>query len=390
MGKKLYSSPNVIELACWEEFEPTITQLHSDVEGRGLTGSTRLLFRGQSNASWAVQTTLERFNSSPYSFQDYHDLMKQALPEIEAYTSDRRWRIAPASRYASWARKYDPASRGVFLSYPFMVYLRHHGFPSPLLDWSRSPNVASFFAFRSNSPSVDRCAIYVYCSDVGCGRSVGTLGPNIISLRHDVSTHRRHFIQQCEYTVCGQFTDEWHYSPHELGFSMDWNHEQDALWKITLPRSERDKVLRKLDSCNLNAYTLFSSEDALMETIAERSRYNRQSIATWPAVRLGDGTARRLVRIECNNHFEGRSPKPFWRSTRRRDKKEPTVPTIVIASGAPKKGQHILRRRIRKQQLSKKKPSIVKIRNLSTMAIIAMKLNIIGRQLRLISARLAA
>jgi len=29
-----------------------------------------------------------------------------------------------------------------------MTRLRHHGFPSPLLDWPQSPYIAAFFAFN--------------------------------------------------------------------------------------------------------------------------------------------------------------------------------------------------------------------------------------------------
>ena len=44
-----------------------------------------------------------------------------------------------------------------------MAYLRHHGFPSPLLDWSRSAYVAAYFAFnKAVEASNGRVSIYVF------------------------------------------------------------------------------------------------------------------------------------------------------------------------------------------------------------------------------------
>lgn len=48
--------------------------------------------------------------------------------------------------------------------------------------------------------------------------------------------------------------------------------DQDALWKIVIPASERTKVLTRLDKYNLNAFSLFDSEESLMETLAFRAR----------------------------------------------------------------------------------------------------------------------
>jgi len=45
---------------------------------------------------------------------------------------------------------------------------------------------------------------------------------------------------------------------------------QDVLTKFDIPVTERNKVIKRLDAFNLNASSLFGSEDSLMETLATR------------------------------------------------------------------------------------------------------------------------
>jgi FRG domain len=157
--------------------------------------------------------------------------------------------------------------------YRYMVYLRHHGFPSPLLDWSRSRYVAGFFAFREPVPADGHRSIYVYC-EMPRGMKGGAVGePTIRHMGPYVRSHRRHFRQQSDYTICGNFNDgAWSYHPHEEVFG---NRQADILWKFNVPSAERLKVLQILDEYNLNAFSLFDSEETLLETMWFRERILR-------------------------------------------------------------------------------------------------------------------
>jgi hypothetical protein len=70
--------------------------------------------------------------------------------------------------------------------------------------------------------------------------------------------------------MCVKFEDKaWAFAPHDEVYRMN-NTRQDPLWKATIPVTERTKALRHFDKFNLNEFTLFASEEGLLEMLAMR------------------------------------------------------------------------------------------------------------------------
>ena len=81
-------------------------------------------------------------------------------------------------------------------------------------------------------------------------------------------THKRHFLQQALYTYCVKFDNgKYIYCNHEEAFDRK-EKEQDILKKFIISKEERSKVLEKLNMMNINAYSLFGSEESLLATLA--------------------------------------------------------------------------------------------------------------------------
>lgn len=69
--------------------------------------------------------------------------------------------------------------------------------------------------------------------------------------------------------MCGSMdsTNEWCFDSHQKVFDKGRRSEQDLLWRFDLPSGERVSVLRLLNEYNLNAFSLFDSDETLLETM---------------------------------------------------------------------------------------------------------------------------
>ncbi len=154
-----------IDLGTWNDLEEEVEKLHAFLNSKRTEEYTTIskpLFRGHKSSEWKLETTLERYLNRQVTVEQYNNYLLRIKPAIESYTGIK------------WELKNDVSLNEEFFNgppnYDFMAYARHHGFPSPLLDWSQSIYIALFFAFHNASPD-ERVAIYAFVEFLGQGKA---------------------------------------------------------------------------------------------------------------------------------------------------------------------------------------------------------------------------
>lgn len=256
-----------IDLRSWPAFKRRIEDLYSEAERLRKKGGHHVsnpLFRGLPDSGWCLETTLEREIGANLTLEKYyhHHLVPALRALSQTFTLSLPCPLPPLPALIRDIQCNLPL-------YEEMAALRHHGFPSPLLDWSRSPYVAAFFAFSPlPSKRVKRVAIFAFQDVLGNGHSYSSASPFIRRLGRWGSVHGRHWAQQSEYTIAVHETDKGiAFHSHDAAFG-GVEHNQDRLIKYTLPLTERERAIQDLVRMNVTEHSLFGTTDSLVRTIA--------------------------------------------------------------------------------------------------------------------------
>ena len=259
MEKKYYKT---ISLKSWEDFI------------KDIASKTRLewIFIGQSNADWDLKTSLERANivsSFPSYEEEYLNEFKRGA---KFYLKDEEL----PSTQLEW-----------------FSMIQHFGAPSRLLDFTKSPYIAAFFAFERANPQDEAVAIWVLNKNFLYQQALYFFKDKNISISStshytfDDNTFERVFLKSleedfdCVFPIESKQINQRYFLQQAL-FLCQGNPEKpiieqlefiskdilhETIIKVIIPISEKKKVLQDLLKMNISPASLFPGLDGFAQSL---------------------------------------------------------------------------------------------------------------------------
>ena len=236
------------KLHSWFDF---VEFLEAGKPGAPISAHGNYVWRGQQLSTWQLSTSLDR------AFGQRGWISGQKSEELE-----RRSRIhLDRFRYAARGRR--GASPSSLKENEWWAVGQHYGLATPLLDWTRSPFAAAYFAFEqpSTAAATEHRAVFALDQRAVVARSSElTNGPVLESGRPPVLDFFDPLIDENARLVSqgGLFTRA------PIGLSIeDWvakafeDSNTSVLLKVLIPDGDRAVCLQSLDRMNINHLSLF-------------------------------------------------------------------------------------------------------------------------------------
>jgi hypothetical protein len=230
----------------WDQFKASVAG----------TQPYEFIFRGHRSNQWRLRTT---FHRTGYANLEHYG--GRIMNSVHRYMS------AQTERFLDMR---DPLQYGAFVT-----LLQHHGFPTPLLDWTYSPYVAAFFAYSGISKEQaekadpnDRVRILKFnrkrWGTVPQLLKLAPLPPHISLLEALAIENKRLIPQQGLSTITNVDDIETYIQ------QVEQSHGFQYLEVIDLPVTERQTVMRELAIMGVTAGALFPGLDGTCAELRER------------------------------------------------------------------------------------------------------------------------
>lgn len=210
-----------------------------------------LLFRGQKINLWRLKTSFHRTGR--------FDLLRYGNEDV----------LFLNHHLASLLNKIfdlnNPIEYGALLN-----LAQHHGFPTPLLDWTESPYIGAFFAF-SDIPKDDNDG---YVRIFVLNRSEWSTDhepvTTIIEQKEYFSIHRLLAIHNPRALPQQSVVTSTNINDIENWFSLITPSHRKYLIKIDIPKSERGLVMHELTKMGITSASLFPGIEGSCKALKEK------------------------------------------------------------------------------------------------------------------------
>jgi FRG domain len=221
------------------------------------TRGRKLLFRGQSKP-WRLRTSFHRHGRA-----DLERFLQEDIRQLHKYLVARTKRVFNIM---------DSVELGAILA-----LAQHHGYPTPLLDWTASPFVGAFFAYRGvnrEDREGDNKFVRILTFDQGMWMGMQQLPQSIpllladhnVSLVDFLAIENERMIPQQGVSMQSNVDDiEAYIEGLEKAYGVT------VLEAIDLPALDRDTALQELRYMGITAGSMFPGLDGVCEDLKERN-----------------------------------------------------------------------------------------------------------------------